>query len=112
MVQIFLVDNGKLKSRLPIKITNKKARIIILAGRTFNQANNNCKWVSLLTKIKNNKICEIKKVIWKVLWVDFVYLISEGKIKDKGKFQAIMERNKELNQDKELKQIIWGKKNI
>ncbi len=61
----FGVDNGKLNSKLPIKITNKKARIIIFAGRTFSQDNNSCKCVSRLTKIKNNKICEIKKLISK-----------------------------------------------
>ena len=57
-----------------------------------------------IDRVKNNAtLIIIAHRLSTIKQCDFVFLLSEGKIKDQGKFQAIMERNKELNQDKELK---------
>ena len=54
---------GKLRSKLPIKITNKKPRIIILAGFTFNQFNRSCSCDTRTSKKKMSISCETKKLI-------------------------------------------------
>ncbi len=59
------VEIGKLSNREPTKITNKKAKIIICAGRTFSHVRKNCKWDTRLTKTINSSSWEIKNVMWK-----------------------------------------------
>ena len=98
--------SGGEKQRISIaRAFYNKPSIIIMDEATSSLDNLTEKeFMESIDRVKNNAtLIIIAHRLSTIKQCDFVFLLSEGKIKDQGKFQAIMERNKELNQDKELK---------